>query len=67
MVAAFERAARMPPGEAARRILDGVRRGKRRIVVGLDARTISLLQRLLPVGHQRLIERGVKRRGLTQV
>jgi hypothetical protein len=33
----------------------------------MDARAISALQRLLPSGYQRLVELGVRRRGLTQV
>jgi hypothetical protein len=45
----------------------GVLRGKPRILVGMDARVISALQRLLPGAYQRLVERGARRRGLTQV
>lgn len=40
----------MHPSKAARIILDGVRRNKRRILVGMDARFLDWSQRLLP-GH----------------
>lgn len=63
-VAAFDRVARTGADAAARQILEGVRRGRRRIVVGRDARAISLLQRLMPEGYARWFERGVRRRGL---
>jgi NAD(P)-dependent dehydrogenase (short-subunit alcohol dehydrogenase family) len=67
MLAEFDRMARTTADKAARVIVEGVRRGKRRIVVGMDARAISTLQRLLPKSYQRLVEIGVRRRGLTQV
>jgi hypothetical protein len=59
--------ARTGADDAARKIVGGVRKGKRRILVGLDARAISALQRLLPERYQRLVEFGARRRGLTQV
>jgi NAD(P)-dependent dehydrogenase (short-subunit alcohol dehydrogenase family) len=67
MLAAFDRLARTTPDAAARTIVAGVLRGKPRILVGMDARVISALQRLLPGAYQRLVERGARRRGLTQV
>lgn len=67
MLAEFERMARTPADAAARAIIDGVLRGRRRILVGADARLISTLQRLLPSGYQRLVALGARRRGLTQV
>lgn len=63
-VAAFDRVARTAADEAARQILDGVRRGRRRILVGRDARGISLLQRLMPERYAGWFERGVRKRGL---
>ncbi|MCM6772317.1 SDR family oxidoreductase [Nocardia sp. CDC159] len=42
------------PGRAARRIVDGVARHKIRLLVGPDAIATDLLQRLSPVGYQRL-------------
>lgn len=41
----------MPPDKAARIILKGVERGRRRIVVGNDARLGIALQRLVPVRY----------------
>jgi NAD(P)-dependent dehydrogenase (short-subunit alcohol dehydrogenase family) len=58
----FERIARTSPERAAEVIVAGVRRGKRRVIVGPDAHALSLLQRLLPVRYQRLVELGAARR-----
>jgi short-subunit dehydrogenase len=59
----FERIARTSPERAAQVIVAGVRRGKRRVLVGPDAHVISLLQRLLPERYQRLVAYGAARRG----
>ena len=59
----FERIARTSAERAAEVIVAGVRRGKRRVIVGPDAHALSLLQRLLPVRYQRLVELGAARRG----
>ena len=67
MLAEFDRIARTSADAAARAIVEGVRKGRRRILVGMDARAISALQRLLPAQYQRLVELGARRRGLTQV
>jgi butyryl-CoA dehydrogenase len=67
MVAAFEAIARTSPEQAASTILKGVARNSPRIIVGLDARAISLLQRLFPKTYQRIARPGIKRRGLQQV
>ena len=67
MLAEFDRLARTTADAAARTIVAGVLRGKRRILIGVDARIISALQRLLPSGYQRVVELGARRRGLTQV
>lgn len=67
MNAEFDRMARTSAEAAARTIVDGVCRGKPRILVGADARGISLMQRLLPGAYQRLVRFGSKRRGLGQV
>jgi len=60
--AAFTRVARLSPERAAEIILDGVRRGRRRIVVGTDARLISAIQRLFPAAYQRLFAIAARRR-----
>jgi NAD(P)-dependent dehydrogenase (short-subunit alcohol dehydrogenase family) len=52
----FDRLARTTSEEAARAILDGVKRNERRILVGLDARILDGVQRLAPAGYQWLLE-----------
>jgi NAD(P)-dependent dehydrogenase (short-subunit alcohol dehydrogenase family) len=47
----------LPPVEAARIILRGVRRRQQRILVGGDARLIAWLERLAPVAHWRWVSR----------
>ena len=67
MVAAFDRMARTTADGAANAILEGVARNNPRIMVGLDARAISALQRLFPKTYQRIAQPGIARRGLQQV
>ena len=50
-MALSERMLVTPPQDMARAILDGVARGKQRIVYGNKARTLSLLQRWLPESY----------------
>src|SRR5262245_16869129 len=61
--AAFQKATWTSPERAARTIVAGVRRGKRRVLVGPDAHAIAWLQRLLPVRYQHLVALGASRRG----
>jgi hypothetical protein len=61
--AAFRQATWTSPERAARVIVSGVRRGKRRVLVGPDAHAISWLQRLMPVRYQHLVAFGAARRG----
>lgn len=49
--ARFKKAAITSPERAAEIILDGAARGKRRVVVGRDAKFISLVQRLFPESY----------------
>jgi butyryl-CoA dehydrogenase len=59
--ARFERLARTTPAAAARQILDGVERNRRRVLVGPDARAIDLIARL-PAGlSQRVLARAARR------
>jgi short-subunit dehydrogenase len=53
----FERMARTTPDAAAERILRGIERDKRRIVLGADAKLLATLQWLIPVGYWRVVER----------
>jgi hypothetical protein len=48
VVSSFETLARLTPDQAAAEILRGVARGRRRILVGHDARLFAGLVRLLP-------------------
>jgi NAD(P)-dependent dehydrogenase (short-subunit alcohol dehydrogenase family) len=59
----FAKVARTSPEDAARRIVAGVRRRRRRVLIGPDAHVISALQRLLPERYQRLVGAGARRRG----
>ena len=45
------------PDECAKSILDGVRRGKRRIVTGRHSRLLFLLTRLMPSAYPRFLKR----------
>ncbi len=47
----FERIARTTPEQAARAILDAIRRSKPRLLIGLDAWLIDRLQRWMPVHY----------------
>lgn len=57
----FEQMARTTPDQAAEAILAGVRRDARRVLIGLDARMIDLVQRALPTTYQRLLVAGARR------
>lgn len=49
----FDKAAITTPERAAEIILDGAARGKRRVVVGRDAKIVSFIQRLFPGSYPR--------------
>ncbi len=58
---AFDRIARTSPEKAASRIIDAVRRDRRRVLVGADAVVIDLISRL-PAGlYQRVLVRASRR------
>lgn len=56
-IANFDKIASTDAATAARVILQGVEGNKGRILIGNDARLLSLLQRLFPTGYQRLLRR----------
>ena len=58
----FERLARTTADGAAAKILRGVRRNARRVLIGPDAYAIDWFQRLLPTAYQGVLV-GVTRRG----
>lgn len=57
----FDRIARTTPEDAARTIVRGVRRNRRRILIGTDAYVIDLLPRLLGPAYQPLVTLAAKR------
>lgn len=46
------------PEKAAEDIVDGIRRNRRRVLIGPDARAIDVMQRVLPTGYQALVVAG---------
>lgn len=58
----FRQVLRMSPEKAARLILRGVARGRRRILVGADARMLNGMHLLLGARFQRLVAAGARRR-----
>lgn len=57
----FERLFITTPQQAAETILEGVRRNRRRVLIGRDARAADWLARLLPSGYQALVVRSALR------
>ncbi|AXY61625.1 SDR family NAD(P)-dependent oxidoreductase [Acinetobacter sp. WCHAc010052] len=51
---AFNKLLRMPAEEAAQEILDAVLKNKRRLLIGNDAKTLDIVQRILPTGYQKI-------------
>lgn len=58
----FEKIARTTPDEAAATIIEGIRRNKRRVLIGTDAYLIDSMQRFLPTGYQKLLESATRMR-----
>ena len=56
-IARFERLARTPPEKAAAAILRGVERRRGRILIGVDAYVIDVLQRLRPTSYWKSLAR----------
>ncbi len=54
-VKSFNKLLRCPPEEAARQIIEAVQKDKRRLLIGNDAKTLDLIQRILPTGYQRVM------------
>lgn len=57
----WQKALRLSPEAAARRILRGIERREPRVLVGDDAVAASWIQRLLPVTYWRWVARGMSR------
>jgi NAD(P)-dependent dehydrogenase (short-subunit alcohol dehydrogenase family) len=61
-IALFEnRLARTSPETAAARIVDGVKRGEPRILIGKDAIQLERMQRLFPVGYWKIMMKNLKK------
>jgi butyryl-CoA dehydrogenase len=59
MIQNFDKMLRMPPEKAASRIVRGIRKKKRRLLVGWDAWLMDKVVRISPVGYQRLVSKRV--------
>lgn len=59
-IADFEKLFRTTAEQAATTILNGVKRNKRRVLIGSDAKAIDLMQRALPTFYQRIVVTGQK-------
>ena len=59
----FDKIARTTPAEAARVIIDGIKRNNPRILIGADARLLDRLQRLMPVSYSRILAKLTGSRG----
>lgn len=58
---AFEKIARTTPQAAAQRIVRGIERNERRILIGGDARLLDIIQRLRPASYWSLLQGVFKR------
>ncbi len=56
-LARFERHSKMPPEVAADRIVRGIKKSERRILIGSDAVRVDCLQRLFPVRYWEILEK----------
>jgi len=56
-IAAFDRVARLKPGVAGDTIVDGIKQGKARILIGSDAIGIDRMQRLMPVRYWNIMKK----------
>lgn len=53
----FDKVAQTTPEQAAAVILKGIKRKKKRILIGRDAKFLALLQRLFPVGYASVVRK----------
>ena len=64
LATSFDKVARTSPTRAAQVILDGVARGRTRVLIGADARVIDLVSRVAGPRYQRLVARFSGKAGL---
>jgi len=60
----FEKLLRTSPEHAARMIVNGVKKNKRRVLIGSDARFGDVMQRLMPATYQRIVAYVVRKKWL---
>ena len=60
----FDQMAITPVDEAVRIILNGTAKRRKRIIVGKDAKFVSFLQRMMPVGYHKVLAKYTKGRAL---
>ncbi len=63
MLAEYEKLFIHTPDSAAKVILEGVRKNKRRVLIGADARIFDGLARVLPTGYQKLFTTAISWKG----
>ncbi len=51
---AFDKLLRTPTDDAAQQILEAVRKDRRRLLIGADAKAVDVIQRILPQGYQKI-------------
>ncbi|WP_202742848.1 SDR family NAD(P)-dependent oxidoreductase [Acinetobacter calcoaceticus] len=51
---AFDKLLRTPADDAAQQILEAVRKDRRRLLIGADAKVVDVIQRILPQGYQKI-------------
>ncbi|CAI3112650.1 Putative oxidoreductase SadH [Acinetobacter calcoaceticus] len=51
---AFDKLLRTPADDAAQQILEAVRKNRRRLLIGADAKVVDVIQRILPQGYQKI-------------
>jgi len=66
MVETFDKIAATQPVDAAKVIIRGIKKNKRRILIGADARLIDGVQRLFPRSYSKLLVLGARSRRLGQ-
>lgn len=59
----MNRLLRMPPSRAAGIILHGIEKDRARVIVGMDALLLSIIERLVPVNYWSIVERLMNQRG----
>ncbi|WP_440465865.1 SDR family NAD(P)-dependent oxidoreductase [Pseudomonas sp. YH-1] len=59
----MNRLLRMPPSKAAGIILNGIEKDRARVIVGMDALILSIIERLVPVNYWGIVERLMNQRG----